>query len=230
MANRLVEDPAFVSYRRKLIERIANRGVEELDILELFDKVPRHLFIPDGSRARSYEDVALPIGYGQTASQPSLQALYLSLLRPTLDETVLEIGTGCGFLTAILSLTAERVYSVERIRELSKSARKCLDDLSINNVALMVGDGSIGWRRYSPFDVIIVSAASPIVPPALIDQLANGGRMLIPVGSHEKQELILVTKKKGGVIQQVAHPECTFVPLIGEFGWNGNLNQGKRTT
>ena len=134
----------------------------------------------------------------------------------------MEIGTGCGFLTAILSLTAERVYSVERIRELSKSARKRLDDLSINNVALMVGDGSIGWTTYSPFDVIIVSAASPIVPPALIDQLANGGRMLIPVGSHKKQELILVTKKKGEVVQQIAHPECTFVPLIGEFGWNGN--------
>ena len=204
------------------MENIANRGIEDLDILEVFERVPRHHFIPEGSRARSYEDVALPIGYDQTASQPSLQALYLRLLRPKPNETVLEIGTGCGFLTALLSHMAERIYSVERIRDLSMMARKCLDDLGVNNVALMVGDGTIGWKKYSPFDVIIVSAASPSLPGSLVDQLGEGGRMLIPIGSRKKQELIFVSKIEGKVTQKTAHPECSFVPLIGEFGWNGN--------
>lgn len=220
MEHKIVEDPTLLGYRRRLIRELSDRGIDDLNVLELFDKVPRHKFIPEGSRARSYEDSPLPIGYAQTASQPSLQALYISILQPEVNETILEIGTGCGFMTALLSHTAERVYSVERIRELSRRARKELDDLGINNVALMVGDGTIGWKKYAPYDVIIVSAASPDVPSALVNQLAENGRMLIPVGDRARQELILVTKINGEISKETAHPACTFVPLIGEFGWN----------
>jgi len=152
-------------------------------------------------------------------SQPSLQALYLSILKPTSDDTVLEIGTGSGFLTALLALTADRVYSVERVPELSARARIALDDLKLTNVALMVGDGTIGWRKYAPFDVVVVSAASPSVPQAFLDQLAEGGRMLIPVGSKESQDLMLVRKENDQIVQEVAQAGCTFVPLLARFAW-----------
>jgi len=190
-----------------------------LAILQLFDQVPRHIFLPEGVWPRAYEDAPIPIGYSQTASQPSLQALYLSVLNPTPDDKVLEIGTGSGFLTALLALTADRVYSVERIRELSVRARSALDQLHIKNVALMVGDGTIGWRKYAPFDVIVVSAASPTVPPAFVDQLAEGGRLLIPVGARERQELVLLRKEDSEISEEIIHGDCTFVPLLGRFAW-----------
>jgi len=169
---------------------------------------------------RAYEDAPVPIGQGQTASQPSLQALYLSLLRPGPDDRVLEIGTGCGFLTALLARAADRVYSVERLRELSVRARTTLDELGITNVALMVGDGTIGWRRFAPYDVAVVSAASPTVPGALVDQLVDGGRMLIPVGSREEQELTLVRRDGERTTEEAVETGCTFVPLLGRFAWS----------
>ncbi len=216
-----LDDTRFVGYRRKLIEDIRARGIEDLELLQLFDRVPRHLFLPEGVWPRAYEDAPIPIGFGQTASQPSLQAYYMTLLEPGPDDTVLEIGTGSGFLTALLALVADRVYSVERVRELSRRARKALDALELRNVALMVGDGTIGWRKYAPFDVVVVSAASPRVPPALVDQLGEGGRMLIPVGSLESQELVLVRRESGDVTEEVVGGECTFVPLLGRFAWKG---------
>jgi protein-L-isoaspartate(D-aspartate) O-methyltransferase len=219
MAVEPLEDCSFAGYRRKLIEEIRGKGIDDLAILQLFDRVPRHLFVPEGVWPRAYEDSAISIGYGQTASQPSLQALYLSTLEVTPDDTVLEIGTGSGFLTGLLALTADRVYSVERIRELSVRARAALDQLRLNNVALMVGDGTIGWRKYAPFDVIVVSAASPSVPPAFIDQLAEGGRLLIPVGTRERQELVLIRRQDGEIHEEVMHGDCTFVPLLGRFAW-----------
>ena len=219
MAVEPLDDRSFAGYRRKLIEQIRERGVEDLAILQLFDRIPRHLFLPQGVWPRAYEDAPIPIGYGQTASQPSLQALYLSVLNPTPDDTVLEIGTGSGFLTALLALTADRVYSIERIRELSVRARSALDQLRTKNVALMVGDGTIGWRKYAPFDVIVVSAASPSIPPAFIDQLSEGGRMLIPVGTRDRQELVLARRENGEIHEEIIHGECTFVPLLGRFAW-----------
>lgn len=219
MESHPLDDARYAGYRRKLIETIRSRGVEDLEILRLFDRVPRHLFLPEGVQHRAYEDSAIPIGYGQTASQPSLQAYYLSILRPTSDDKILEIGTGCGFLTALLSLMADRVYSVERVRELSQRARKALDRFGANNVALLVGDGTIGWKKYAPFDVIVVSAASPSVPQALVDQLADGGRMLIPVGSRELQELTLVRRCGLAVTEEVVGGEVKFVPLLGRFAW-----------
>ena len=190
--------------------------------LQLFDRVPRHVFLPEGVWPRAYEDAPIPIGFGQTASQPSLQAYYLSLLEPRADEKVLEIGTGSGYLTALLSMMADRVYSVERVRELSHRARRALDALGVKNVALLVGDGTIGWRKYQPFDVIVVSAASPSIPPALVDQLGDEGRMLIPVGSRASQELLLVRKSGRAVTEDVVKGECTFVPLLGRFAWKGD--------
>ncbi len=211
-------DP-YVAYRRKLIEEIQGRGIDDLETLQLFDRVPRHLFLPEGVWNRAYDDVPLPIGYGQTASQPSLQAHYLSLLKPTTSDHVLEIGTGGGYLTALLALTSGRVYSVERVRELSLRAREALDAMKVANVALLVGDGTIGWRKFAPYDVIVVSAASPSVPQAYLDQLVDPGRMLIPVGTMEEQKLHLVRKEDGQVTDQSLDGACTFVPLLGRFGW-----------
>lgn len=214
-----VDDPRWVGRRRRLIEEIRARGVEDLEILRLFDQVPRHLFIPEGMLHRAYEDAPVPIGHGQTASQPSLQARYLTLLRPGPDEKVLELGTGSGFLTALLARLADRVYSVERVRALSIRARGSLDELGASNVALLVGDGTIGWRKYAPYHVIVVSAASPSVPDTLVDQLADPGRMLIPVGDRESQELVLVRKEGGTVTEEAVREGCTFVPLLGRFAW-----------
>lgn len=215
-----VDDARFVGYRRRLIEEIRERGVEDLEILQLFDRVPRHLFVPEGVWPRAYEDAPIPIGYGQTASQPSLQAYALSVLRLRQDETVLEVGTGSGYLTALLALSADRVYSVERHRELSARARKALDALGVQNVALLVGDGTIGWRKYAPFDVVVVSAAAPAVPDALVEQLADPGRMLIPVGSRGEQQLLLVRKQDGEVTREVLEETVTFVPLLGRFAFD----------
>lgn len=216
-----LDDTTYIGYRRRLIEEIRARGINDLEILQLFDQVPRHLFMPEGVWPRAYEDAPMPIGYQQTASQPSLQAYYLTLLRPGRNDKVLEIGTGSGYLTALLALMADRVYSVERVRELSQRARRALDALTLKNVALLVGDGTIGWRKYAPFDVVVVSAASPSIPPALVDQLGDRGRMLIPLGSKDSQELVLVRKDGFIVTEEVVRGDCTFVPLLGRFAWTG---------
>lgn len=213
-------DNRFIGPRRALIEAIRERGVVDLELLRLFDEVPRHLFVPEGVWPRAYEDAPLPIGFGQTASQPSLQALYLDILKPTRDDTVLELGTGSGFLTALLAQLADRVYSIERVRQLSQRARRVLDDVGCRNVALMVGDGTIGWRKYAPFDVMVVSAAAPRVPEVLIEQLADGGRMLVPVGDRETQTLTLVRKQGSMVSHEELDGSMRFVPLIGRFAFD----------
>ena len=219
-----VDDHRFTGYRRRLIEVIRSRGIDNLEILQHFDEIPRHRFLPEGVWNRAYEDTPIPIGFQQTASQPSLQALYLDILKPTTTEKVLEIGTGSGFLTALLSRMADRVYSVERIRELSSRARKALDEQGILNVALLVGDGTIGWRKYAPFDVIVVSAASPSIPNAFLQQMADGGRMLIPVGTKDAQELTLVRKEGFAVTQEPVRAGCSFVPLLGRFAWADEIS------
>lgn len=210
----------FVGQRRAMIEKIRDRGCNDLDLLRRFDEIPRHLFLPEGTWPRAYEDAPVPIGFSQTASQPSLQAYYLQVLAPQADDTVLELGTGSGFLTALLASMADRVYSIDRVRDLSTRARKTLDSLAIRNVALMVGDGTIGWRKFAPYDVIVVSAASPGVPQALIDQLAEGGRMLIPVGDRRSQRLMLVRKDGFIVSQEEIGSEVRFVPLLGRFAFS----------
>jgi protein-L-isoaspartate(D-aspartate) O-methyltransferase len=208
----------FERARRQLIEAVRERGIEDLAVLRAIDVVPRHLFLPQAVQHRAYEDAPLPIGYGQTASQPSLQALYLQLLQLQPTDRVLEVGTGSGFQTALIAQLAGHVYSIERIRELSVRARAALDALRIPNIALLVGDGTIGWSRYAPFDAILVAAGAPSLPPALIEQLAPAGRMLIPLGDRAEQQLTLVRNTAGGMTQEPV-AACTFVPLVGRFGW-----------
>lgn len=218
MSLKIPEDHRFTGRRRALIEAIRGTGVNDLALLELFDRVPRHLFLPEAVWSQAYQDKAVPIGFGQTASQPSLQARTLALLAPEPAETVLEIGTGSGYLTAILSEMVDRVYSVERVRALSTRAREVLDRLEIRNVALMSGDGTIGWRKYAPFDVIVVSAASPSVPDPLVEQLADGGRLLIPLGGRDAQRLTLVRKSGFAVTEEPLDP-VIFVPLLGKHAF-----------
>jgi protein-L-isoaspartate(D-aspartate) O-methyltransferase len=208
----------FTAQRRALIGRMQEKGITDLEILRAFDVVPRHEFLPQAVWHRAYEDAPVPIGFGQTASQPSLQALYMQLLRLRPTDRVLEVGTGCGHQTAVLAQLVGRVYSVERIRELSTRAREVLDRMRVSTVALLVGDGTIGWSRYAPYDAILVAAGGPEVPQPLVDQLAPGGRMLVPVGGKEMQRLVLVEKTPHGVeTEEVA--DVTFVPLLGRFGW-----------
>lgn len=218
MGPEALNDLRYERLRRDLIGTIREKGIDDLEVLRAFDQVPRHLFLPEAVHHRAYEDAPLPIGYGQTASQPSLQALYLQTLRLTPRDRVLEVGTGSGFQTALLAQLAGHVYSVERIRELSMRAREVLDRLRIRNVALLVGDGTIGWSRYAPYDAILVAAGAPAVPSALLEQLAPGGRMLIPIGDRKEQKLLLYRRTENGVETEEI-TRCTFVPLIGRFGW-----------
>lgn len=210
----------YEGQRRALIGVMQERGIRDLNVLRAFDLIHRHEFIPDAMRHQAYQDAPVPIGFGQTASQPSLQALYMQVLdlRPT--DRVLEVGTGCGFQTAVLAQLVDRVYSVERIRELAVRAREKLDQLRISNVAILVGDGTIGWSRYAPYDAILVAAGGPEIPRPLVEQLADGGRMLIPVGGRAMQRLMLV-ERHGERMEQREVTECTFVPLLGRFGWAG---------
>jgi protein-L-isoaspartate(D-aspartate) O-methyltransferase len=205
--------------RRQLIETIRERGIDDLEVLRVFDLVPRHLFVPESVQHRAYDDAPVPIGFGQTASQPSLQALYLQTLQLQPGHRVLEIGTGSGYQTALLAHLAGHVYSVERIRELSARARTVLDNMRFTNIALLVGDGTIGWSRYAPYDAILVGAAAPGVPQALLDQLATGGRLLIPIGDRNEQTLTLF-ENTGEGIRREEITACTFVPLLGRFGWS----------
>ncbi|HEX9937890.1 MAG TPA: protein-L-isoaspartate(D-aspartate) O-methyltransferase [Longimicrobium sp.] len=211
----------YVAQRRALINRLQERGIRDMTVLQAFDRVPRHLFVPQAVAFRAYEDHPIPIGFGQTASQPSLQALYMELLEIGPNDKVLEIGTGSGFQTAVLAQLADRVYSVERIRELATRAREVLDGMRMSNVAILVGDGTIGWSRYAPYDAILVAAGGPEVPQPLLEQMAEGGRMLVPVGTREAQRLVLV-RRRGAHWSYEDVLDCTFVPLLGRFGWAEN--------
>jgi protein-L-isoaspartate(D-aspartate) O-methyltransferase len=210
----------YEGQRRALIGTMQERGIRDLNVLRAFDLIHRHEFIPESMRHQAYHDAPVPIGFGQTASQPSLQGLYMQVLDLQPTDRVLEVGTGCGFQTAVLAQLADRVYSVERIRELAVRAREKLDQMRISNVAILVGDGTIGWSRYAPYDAILVAAGGPEVPRPLMEQLAEGGRMLIPVGSRTMQRLMLV-ERNGDRFDQREVTECTFVPLLGRFGWAG---------
>jgi protein-L-isoaspartate(D-aspartate) O-methyltransferase len=181
-------------------------------------QVPRHLFVPESERHRAYDDAALPIGSGQTISQPWVQARYLELLGLRGRERVLEIGTGSGYQTALLALLCDAVFSVERIPGLARQARTVLEHTGIRNVTVLVGDGTLGWRPFAPYDAILVAAASPEVPAPLVEQLAAGGRMVIPLGDRANQTLTLV-RREGDELQTSTVADVRFVPLLGEFGF-----------
>jgi protein-L-isoaspartate(D-aspartate) O-methyltransferase len=194
------------------------RGIRDERVLSAMGKVPRHLFVDEEYRDGSYEDHPVPIGAGQTISQPYIVAFMLEVLLLNGSERVLEIGTGSGYLTALLAELVRQVYSVERIERLAQAAEAVLRRLGYTNMNLTVGDGSRGWAEHAPFDAIVVSAAARQLPQALLEQLRDGGRMVIPIGPAEAQELKLVRKREGRTV--VTNLEgCRFVPLIGQQGY-----------
>lgn len=206
--------------RRRLVEALQEGGVRDLAVLRAFDQTPRHLFVPTGMRHRAYEDSALPIGQGQTISQPSTHARYLELLRLTGNEKVLEIGTGSGYQTVLLSHLASQVFSIERVAPLLERARDAIRQAGARNVSVLVGDGTLGWRDYGPYDAILVTAGAPDVPRPLSEQLSDGGRLLIPLGGREEQMLTLITRR-GEAFERRDIGPARFVPLVGTFGWAG---------
>lgn len=210
--------PEFRGARRRLVETLQANGIRDLAVLRAVDMTPRHLFVPTGVRHRAYEDSALPIGNGQTISQPSVHARYLELLRLTGKERVLEVGTGTGYQTALLSHLAAQVFSIERVPALYDKARDILRDLDVRNVSMLLGDGTIGWREYAPYDAILVSAGAPDVPAPLISQLAEGGTLLIPLGGKDEQVLVSFERRDDAIVRRDIAP-VRFVPLLGTHGW-----------
>ena len=204
--------------RQRLVETLREKGIRNLAVLRAFEQTPRHLFIPTGIRHRAYEDSALPIGNGQTISQPSIHGRYLELLELTGRERVLEVGTGSGYQTVLLAHLVEQVFSIERIPALYQQAREAIQRAGAANVSMLLGDGTLGWREYAPYDAILVSAGAPSVPEPLVSQIAEGGRLLVPIGTREEQKLVLYRRRN----DQLAVRELTsvrFVPLVGHHGW-----------
>lgn len=210
--------PEYRGARRRLVETLQANGIRDLAVLRAVDLTPRHLFVPTGVRHRAYEDSALPIGNGQTISQPSVHARYLELLRLGGNERVLEVGTGTGYQTALLAQLAAQVFSIERVPALYEKARDILRQLDVRNVSMLLGDGTIGWREYAPYDAILVSAGSPDVPTPLLDQLAEGGTLLIPLGGKDEQQLVSFHRRDGAITRRDIAP-VRFVPLLGTHGW-----------
>ena len=218
VAGGIGEGDGFGGYRSRLVEALQRKGIRDLAVLRAVGTVPRHLFVPESVRHRAYEDEALPIGGGQTISQPWVQARYLELAALGGRERVLEVGGGSGYQTALLALLADSVFAVERIPALAQQARGALETAGIRNVTVLVGDGTLGWRPFAPYDAILVAAASPEVPLPLIDQLAPGGRLIIPIGDRNAQTLTLVQRTPDGVRTSTV-ADVRFVPLLGEFGF-----------
>jgi protein-L-isoaspartate(D-aspartate) O-methyltransferase len=214
-------DAEFRGARERLVETLRGKGIRDLSVLRAIEMTPRHAFVPTGLRHRAYEDSPLPIGSGQTISQPWVHARYLELLELTGKERVLEIGTGSGYQTVLLSHLVAQVFSIERVAALLNQAREAIQKAGARNVNLLLGDGSVGWREYAPYDAILVSAGAPSIPQPLIEQLAEGGRLLIPVGDRDEQRLI-VAERKGGTIQQREVAPVRFVPLLGSHGWSAD--------
>jgi len=202
--------------------QLRSRDISDARVLKAFLAVPRHEFVPPGQRDQAYDDCPLPIGEGQTISQPYMVAAMTQALALTGVETVLEVGTGSGYQAAILARLAARVFTIEQITALSVAARERLERLGCANVTCLVGDGSQGYVAAAPYDGILVAAGAPQVPAPLTEQLAEGGRLVIPVGDFNSQELLLVQKRQGRITQQVVN-YCRFVPLTGKFGWGGSM-------
>jgi len=217
---RLGSADTFGGYRTRLVEQLREQGIRDLAVLRAFAETPRHLFVPDAVRHRAYENTALPIGAGQTISQPFTQARYLETLRLQGGERVLEIGTGSGYQTALLSRLVAQVFTVERVQALAERAQRALREAEARNVSVLLGDGTLGWAGYAPYGAILVTAGGPTVPAPLVEQLAPGGRLLIPVGERGRQTLTLVERTAEGV-RTTALGDALFVPLVGEHGFDG---------
>ncbi|HLE08631.1 MAG TPA: protein-L-isoaspartate(D-aspartate) O-methyltransferase [Thermodesulfobacteriota bacterium] len=216
----------YARARKTMVEtQIIPRGIRQKEVIDAMLAVPRHLFVDEGLISQAYSDYPLPIGGGQTISQPFMVAYMTEALKLTGTEKVLEIGTGSGYQAAVLSLIARRVFSIERVDSIAVRTRKLLDKLGYSKVIIKIGDGTLGWSEEAPFDAIIVTAATPSIPPSYHQQLSEGGRLVIPVGGEIVQELIKVTKKEGKIIRE-SLGGCRFVRLIGKHGWS-ELKEGR---
>jgi protein-L-isoaspartate(D-aspartate) O-methyltransferase len=208
-----------LSRERMVKNQLVARGIKDKKVLQAMSKIPRHLFIEDALYGEAYNDHPVPIGEKQTISQPYIVALMTEALELKGDENTLEIGTGSGYQTAILAELSSRVYTIERIKSLLGNARKLLSQLGYDNILFKAFDGTLGWKEYAPFDAIMVTAGAPHLAKPLIDQLADNGRMIIPVGDRYSQELIKVVRK-GKELEQESLGGCRFVNLIGAHGWS----------
>jgi len=212
---------SFDASRNDMVDtQLVGRGIKNERVLFAFRKVPRHEFVPGNLRDIAYDDHPLPIGFGQTISQPYMVALMTELLGLKGFEKVLEIGSGSGYQAAILAELASEVYSVEKVAELAISSQDLLRKLGYANINIKQGDGTLGWQEHAPYDGIIVTAGAPLVPAPLVEQLKENGKLVIPVGSNFSQVLRVITKQEGGRTKETDECPCVFVPLVGKYGWS----------
>lgn len=213
------DEASLEEARHRMVEgQLAGRGIHDVRVLDVMREVPRHRFVPEDMWDMAYRDTPLPIGHGQTISQPYIVGYMTQMLQLTPNDRVLEVGTGSGYQVAVLSRLAKQVYTIERVKDLSKCAEQVVRELGYRNVRFRVGDGGYGWSEMAPFDAIIVTAAAPEVPQPLIAQLAEGASLVAPIGPAGYQELVRLTKQ--GEKTQVEHlVPVAFVPLVGEHGW-----------
>lgn len=212
----------YSKQRIKMVDsQIRARGIRDPRVLKAMETVPRHLFVNEALRDQAYNDNPLPINGGQTISQPYIVALMTEALGLTGSEKVLEIGTGSGYQAAILAMLADHVFSIDRLASLAGEARRLLESLNFYNIAIRVGDGTLGWKDEAPFDAVMVTAGSPNIPKTLVEQLAVGGRLVIPVGGRHSQVLIRLTRLSEDIneVKKEDLGGCRFVDLIGEYGW-----------
>ena len=216
-------DASFADDLKKMVEQqIRRRGVKDPATLKAMLEVPRHAFVPVSSQIYAYADAPLPIGQGQTISQPYIVALMTEAAELTPDASVLEIGTGSGYAAAILSRMVNEVYTIERIASLASKAEEIFKNLQYQNIQVKVGDGTLGWKEKAPFDAILVTAGAPVVPESFLDQLKLSGRVIIPVGDAISQQLIRLRKTPENTYTREILESVRFVPLIGEQGWKEN--------
>ena len=202
-----------------MVQNLAARGIRDERVLEAMRQVPRHLFVREHLRGQAYREYALPLAAGQTISQPFVVARMTELLALGPEHKVLEIGTGSGYQTAVLARLARWVFSLERVGELARDAIGRMRELGVANVKIQTFDGTVGWSEMAPYDRILVTAAAPMAPPPLLEQLAPGGRLLVPEGRRESQQLVLYTKDRFGELQRQEADGVAFVPLVGRHGW-----------
>jgi protein-L-isoaspartate(D-aspartate) O-methyltransferase len=215
------DNPKFKQRRRQLVETLAEKGIKDRRVLEAFNTVPRHVFVDTALQDRAYKDTALPIGKKQTISQPYTVARQTELLEVQPGEKVLEIGTGSGYQAAILCELGAEVYTVERHEKLYKKAKSTLRELGYS-IRAKLGDGTLGWSAYGPYDAIVVTAGAPVVPEDLVDQLNINGRLVVPVGDENRQEMVRIIKIREDEFEEEHFTDFKFVPLIGKKGWRND--------
>ena len=210
---------SYAGQRRKMVEeQLVERGINDLRLLEVVSRVPRHLFVQESLQHRAYGDTPLPIGENQTISQPYIVGAMTEALDLKGEERVLEIGTGSGYQTAIIAELCRQVFTIERLNNLSRKAQNVLESLNYMSIVFKMFDGTYGWPDQAPFDAILITASAPEIPGSLVKQLGDGGRLVAPIGEADKQKLVVLTKN-GDRVSRRDLGDCKFVPLIGKYGW-----------